>query len=585
MRSGSFFARVFCLVILTIILTVVCTSAVFSRVAQSIFTRIKENELFSQANVISSVYADNAGAIDEIVAEICYYADSDTTAGLCAVVVDERGLIAASAGALSDEFRGLLSRAARSSMGRGSMRTSDILGSTIADIVGVSIPIKDDAERTIGAVAMMVPLNNALGALNNLTWAMGTSLLVVLPLIVVAAYFIIGRIVMPIKQIRDVAVGMVSGNLEARADDSLKGEMGQLSRSLNLLSQELSNSISALTSERNRLKQTLDGLNEGIVSVDGMMHITNRNPALNEMFSAYTGEYRNDEYMSIVPNGQVWTRLKAAMDRGIDDTLVFPLGESAIRAAISPIRNGEGEIVGAVGMFTDITESERLERTRRDYVANVSHEMRTPLTAMRALLEPLSEGMVPDEAAKQRYYSIMLRETMRLSRLIDDLMELSRLQSGKLTMSVAAVSVCEMARELEGKYKPIAEDHMLTFINEVPDDCPMVATNADRLEQIFVILIDNAMKYTPGEGTVGISAKWDGYSVTVCVHDSGIGIDPRDQPYVFDRFYKVDKAHSELGSGLGLSIAREILAMMGEKIWVESTPGNGSKFMFTLKRA
>ncbi|MEA5065060.1 MAG: ATP-binding protein, partial [Eubacteriales bacterium] len=394
--------------------------------------------------------------------------------------------------------------------------------------------------------------------------------------------WVVGRIVQPLKQMRDVAVGMASGNFEARADDSQRGEIGQLGRSLNHLSRELKRTISALTLERNRLQQALDGLREGIVAVDLDGRVTHSNPAVVRLF-AQLRRGAEDERTRLIPDLQVWADFDGALASGEASARILTVGDRRIQLSIAPLF-GEEAVAGAVGLFTDVTESERLERTRRDYVANVSHEMRTPLTAMRALLEPLSEGMVSDQAARKRYYDIMLRETMRLSRLIDDLMELSRLQSGALAIEPQAVELVGLLKELEGKYAPVAEDHSLSFSLAV-GDCPKVLANPDRLEQLLVILLDNAMKYTPEGGRVSVEATWSKHAVTLCVRDTGIGIDPRDQPYVFDRFYKADKAHSGLGSGLGLSIASELIAQMGERIWLESAPGEGSAFCFTLRRA
>ena len=257
-----------------------------------------------------------------------------------------------------------------------------------------------------------------------------------------------------------------------------------------------------------------------------------------------------------------------------------------VRLVISPIIDEIGATAGAVGLFSDITQQERLERTRREYVANVSHEMRTPLTAMRALIEPLKEGMVTSEDARMRYYDIILREILRLSRLINDQLELSRLQSGTLAIQKERMRLEDLVLDVCDRYSSIAQEHSLKFDLDTDfGQCPAVYSNADRIEQMMVILLDNAIKYTPEGGSISVSATWDEKNVTMCVSDTGVGIAREDLPYVFDRFYKVDKAHSGKGSGLGLSIAKELLMRMGEEIWVVSEQGKGSKFFFTIKRA
>lgn len=256
--------------------------------------------------------------------------------------------------------------------------------------------------------------------------------------------------------------------------------------------------------------------------------------------------------------------------------------DMTLRLTIAPTVDELGGIVGAVGLFSDITQMERLERTRREYVSNVSHELRTPLTAMRALVEPLKEGMVTAEADRQRYYDIILREVMRLSRLINDQLELSRLQSGTIAIQKSKMALDDLVYDVCDRYVAIAAEHglelkVLTDFSE----CPVVYGNEDRVEQMLIILLDNAIKYTE-EGSVSVSATWDDEKVTLSVRDTGVGIADEDLPYVFDRFYKVDRAHSGKGSGLGLSIARELLHWMGEEIWVNSKEGQGSTFSFTV---
>ena len=183
-----------------------------------------------------------------------------------------------------------------------------------------------------------------------------------------------------------------------------------------------------------------------------------------------------------------------------------------------------------------------------------------------------------------RYYDIILREVMRLSRLINDQLELSRLQSGGVAIQKQRMPLDDLIYDVCDRYHSIAEEHGLTLnIESDLGGCPTVYANSDRVEQMLIILLDNAIKYTE-QGSVGVKVAWDDEKVCVTVRDTGIGIDESDLPYVFDRFYKVDKAHSGKGSGLGLSIAKELLKRMDEEIWVESKKGEGSAFTFTVHR-
>lgn len=409
--------------------------------------------------------------------------------------------------------------------------------------------------------------------------ALAAALAVGVPLI----HKILDPAVRPIVELRDVAVSVAGGNLDARANEHINGELGELGKALNNLSYQLSRNMYTLIVERNRLKHMIDGLSEGIVAIDNQGHVTHTNPALERLFQKQKlALHLPDARLKWIPDKSVWDDFDGVIRTGTPMTRNLESRDMILRLTITPIVDEIGAIAGAVGLVSDITQMERLERTRRDYVSNVSHELRTPLTAMRALIEPLKEGMVTTEADRMRYYDIILREIMRLSRLINDQLELSRLQSGTLSIKKSRMRLDDLVYDVCDRYNAIAEEHGLA-LNVLTDfsECPVVYANADRVEQMLIILLDNAIKYTE-EGSVSLSATWDDDRVVISVKDTGIGIEETDLPYVFDRFYKVDKAHSGKGSGLGLSIASELLKQMEEEIWVTSEKGHGTEFCFTI---
>ena len=399
------------------------------------------------------------------------------------------------------------------------------------------------------------------------------------------AKWLLVKSVKQIIELKDIAVRVSGGDFDAHADESAPDEMGELGKALNKLSHELSRNMYMLIVERNRLKHMLDGLSEGIIAIEADGSVTHINPAISGLF-----EQRKiavglpDARMKHVPDKSVWEDFDNVIKTGEPMTRNLSSRDMTIRLTITPIVDEIGAIAGAVGLFSDITQSERLERTRREYVSNVSHELRTPLTAVRALVEPLKEGMVTREEDRMRYYDIILREVMRLSRLINDQLELSRLQSGGVAIQKQKMTLDDLVYDVCDRYQSIAEEHGLALhIESDLSDCPSVYANPDRVEQLFIILLDNAIKYTE-QGSVNVRVEWDEEKVTLSVRDTGIGIAAEDLPYVFDRFYKVDKAHSGKGSGLGLSIAKELLNRMDEQIWVESVQGEGSTFSFTIHR-
>lgn len=224
-----------------------------------------------------------------------------------------------------------------------------------------------------------------------------------------------------------------------------------------------------------------------------------------------------------------------------------------------------------------------LEQTRRDYVANVSHELKTPVSSIRAIAETLNDDNLTDRIDRKKYHSMILRESMRLESLIGDMLELSRLQSGNIALEKSVVRIDDILAEVIDKFEVMANDLEIEFVTpEFLEDAPLLYTNFNRIVQVLVILLDNAFKFTTSEGQVRLQIKYKKEYMEVHVHDTGVGIPKEDIPFIFDRFYKVDKAHASKGTGIGLSIAHEIMIHLGEDIYAKSEIGQGSRFIFTI---
>lgn len=447
-------------------------------------------------------------------------------------------------------------------------------------MVAVAVPIVY-AGSVQGAVFMAQSMNEVVAGMNSLSNALMFSIFGVAVLMIPMVFFLAFRLARPMRQMRDVALAMAAGDFTVRADEGDPGEIGELGGALNMLSSELGRTISALRVESNRLRSTLNGLSEGIIAVDAQGAITHANPAVQALFGV-AGSPDGADRALLAATPEVWALYDEVLRTGEARTQNLRVGERVVRASVSPLEGEHGRFAGAVGVLSDITASERLEQTRRDYVANVSHELRTPLTAMRGLIEPLRDGLVQDEEKRQHLYDIILRETMRLSRLVSDMLELSRLQSGTCSLEKQVFNPARMLHSVFDTYAQYADDYGQTLRLHAPDALPDVTGNPDRTEQVLVAILDNAMKYTPEGGTVDLIAEPGPELLRVTVKDSGPGIAPADLPHVFERFYKADKAHQGKGTGLGLAIAHEIMKQLGEELTVASDQGQGSAFTFTL---
>ncbi len=443
-------------------------------------------------------------------------------------------------------------------------------------LVVVAVPVTF-MDEVIGAVFMAQSMTEIMGGMQALTNTLALSLLLVALLMLPVVLFFAARMVKPISRMRTVALTMAGGDLTVRAEDTSNDEYGELGRALNYLSSELGRTISSLQMERNRLQSLINGLSEGIIAVDEKGATTLINPAVYGLLNLNPGA---DNVRAAAPDVFAMFDEALASAQGVKKTIWQ--GDVALHISVSPLLTQSGEVSGCVGIVSDVTSAERLEQTRRDYVANVSHELRTPLTAMRALIEPLRDGLVKTEEQRQQIYDVVLRETMRLSRLVNDMLELSRLQSGTASLSRSIFAPLPLLDLIHETYSAYAEDYQQTFVYDVPKDLPNVIGNPDRTQQVLIALLDNAFKYTPEGGTVTLSACTEKDIVRIRVIDTGVGIPAEDLPHVFDRFYKVDKSHHSKGTGLGLAIAYEIMKHLGEEMSVTSEPGKGSCFTFTL---
>lgn len=449
----------------------------------------------------------------------------------------------------------------------------------IGESLVAGVPIVNDNGQILGGVVILQPTRAISEAMFSMRMMIYTLLFVgaLLMISILGGYF--RRMTGPLHEMSEVAIKMSKGNFDIRASENEEGEVGLLARALNNLCETLSGTIYQLRFEKGQLDEILQSLSDGVVAMDGSGELTHYNTAIMGMFGVVNVEKRQD----LIADPMVWKSFDEVFATGESQSINYPAaGDKVLLISVSPVNTDEGVRTGVVGLFKDITEMERTEKMRREYVANVSHELRTPLTAVRGLLEPLADGMVTDEESRQRYYKIMLHEVMRLSRLITDMLTLSRLQAGTEYMEFSRVNLEELINDVAMSYAGPARQKDISL--EV--DCVHAVdalTDPDRIEQVLIILLDNAIHYTPEGGRITLRLR-SGERLLVSVEDNGCGIPEKDLPYIFERFYKVDKSRGEGGTGLGLSIARYIMEKLDETITVDSTVGVGTCFTFTVKR-
>ena len=379
----------------------------------------------------------------------------------------------------------------------------------------------------------------------------------------------------PARIITEMAGRLTEGELVTLPENLPGKDMREIAGALNYMSRTVTRAIGDLKYEKETMSLILEGLNEGILAVDEKGTILHENAAAWRLLGGEATEACRAVMACLLEKHEEnhWEQK-------------FTFGCRVLYFAVSRLPQNEktGRSRGAVALIRDITEQECLERTRHDYVANISHELRTPLASIRGLGEGLRDGLVTDEADRKRYYGIIVQEVTRLSRLVNDMLELSSLQSNPAAFEMERVDPNELIYDLHDRNGSLFTEKRIAFERSLPDDpLPDIRSNEDRLSQVLTIFLDNARKYTPEGGTVTLGAEQMEKGIRFFVRDTGIGMDEETQRLAFDRFHQAERGRSDKGSGLGLSIAKEVLQKMGVEIKVKSAPGEGSEFSFIIE--
>jgi two-component system phosphate regulon sensor histidine kinase PhoR len=327
---------------------------------------------------------------------------------------------------------------------------------------------------------------------------------------------------------------------------------------------------------------------EGLLLLDRNRRIYLANRAFKNLFGLKT-ELRGKTIMEALRVHELATLVERVESDGqvFDYELKLPeLSERWLQVNAAAISNSSGEREGTILVFHDLTRLKQLERTREEFVANVSHELRTPLSLIKGYVETLLDGARNDPEVAQRFLKIIERNASRLDLLIQDLLAISALESGRVTLNLQPIPLRPLADKVLADFKTRTNEKGVKLINDLPE---LIATaDANRLEQVLANLVDNAIKYGRAEGTVIVGGQQtDADKLELFVQDDGPGIPPESLDRVFERFYRVDKARSreQGGTGLGLSIVKHIVQSHGGKVWVKSEPGKGATFFFTLPPA
>ncbi|MCL6592400.1 MAG: cell wall metabolism sensor histidine kinase WalK [Alicyclobacillus sp.] len=453
-----------------------------------------------------------------------------------------------------------------------------------AETVSVYLLLPGPQPGLLAVSQRMSVLDDPLARMRNLIlFAMALGVLLTTGL----AFVISKNLSRPLVQMNRIAEQMARGQFSGEIQVVTTDEVGRLGRTFNALAGQLDRTIEALKQEKNQLSSILSSLRDGVVAADLGGSITLMNPPAQRMLSAWTQAGQEPSDVRRLPE---FMQHLAQQVLEYKQTVVqeFSAHNRSLVLTTTPLFASDGETVrGTVSVLRDVTEERRLDRLRKDFIANVSHELRTPLSMMQGYAEALLDEFGDDPEQRAELTQIIHDETLRMKRLVNDLLNLAQLESGQFPLSLARMDLTDVIKRVARKFAALSSERGIRLRTEGVEQPVWVLGDRDRLDQVFTNLLDNAFRHTHTGGHVGVVVQTAQRWVHVRVMDTGSGIPAEDIPYIWERFYKADKARTRgsAGTGLGLAITRHIVLEHGGEVDVESELGRGTTFTVTLPLA
>jgi two-component system, OmpR family, phosphate regulon sensor histidine kinase PhoR len=443
--------------------------------------------------------------------------------------------------------------------------------------------LRSDEASTAGFVRVAVPLDRVQAELAQVRNSIQTAAVLTTLVALALALYVAERTAKPVRRLTAVARRMAAGDLEARLLPRTNDEIGVLTRAFNEMGEQLREKVTTLAEERARLAMVLELMADGvlIVSEDGRVELLN--PAAGELLQVEAEETVGSSYAQVVQHHELIELYQRSRASGREEAATVDMAQRNlfVQGTVTPLRGAEP---GHLVILQNLTPIRHLQTVRRDFISNLSHELRTPLASLKALVETLRDSALDDPPAARHFLDRAEYEVDALTQMVQELLELSRIESGKAPLRLAATPVLEVIGPAVERLQSQAERKGQSLTVNVPEELPPVLVDGPRAAQVMSNLLHNAIKFTPEGGKIevtAIKAAGEDYAV-VSVRDNGRGIPAIDLPRIFERFYKADRARSEGGTGLGLAIARHLVQAHGGRIWVQSREGEGSTFSFTL---
>lgn len=463
--------------------------------------------------------------------------------------------------------------------------TNDRIWKLVSPIIA-----NDGSNKVLGVISLKTNIETVYQQIEEITLIFLNASLISMGLTILLALFISRAITKPITEMTNQTIQMTGGNYSGQVKIYGEDELGQLSLAINDLSIKVEDAQESTEAERRRLNSVLTHMTDGVIATDRRGKIIIINEMALEMLNTSQEEAVGQSILKILKKEDEFTlRNLLKNDQELSFDFSTPETPLILQGGFSLIQRETGFISGIVCVLHDVTEQEKIERERRDFVSNVSHELRTPLTSMRSYLEALIDGAWQDPEIAPKFLQVTQEETDRMIRMISDLLNLSRMDSGNSTLDLEYVNINRLFNHVLDRFDMMIQtaghlDRTYTIEREITNRQIWIEVDTDKMIQVFDNIMNNALKYSPEGSVIRCSLKETHDNVIISITDKGLGIPKKDLPHIFNRFYRVDKARARSmgGTGLGLAISKEVVERHHGKIWVNSIDGEGTTFYILL---
>ncbi|PEB42992.1 cell wall metabolism sensor histidine kinase WalK [Bacillus pseudomycoides] len=460
-------------------------------------------------------------------------------------------------------------------------------GNTGRRVQVMATPIEGEKGKIIGVIHIVASMEDVYKQMKDINQIFATGTVIALLVTAVLGILLAQTITRPISDMRRQAIEMAKGNYSRKVKVHSHDEIGQLALAFNNLSKKLQQARSSTESERRKLSSVLSHMTDGVIATDRKGDIILLNDPAEKMLNVSRETALDQSVLEVLGIQEEFT-LDHLYEEPDSVLLDFSTRNEPyiLRASFSVIQKETGKANGLIAVLYDVTEQERIDRERREFVANVSHELRTPLTTMRSYLEALSDGAWQDPNIAPQFLTVTQEETERMIRLVNALLQLSKLDSTEHRLMKEWVDFTDFFNNVIDRFEMSKEQNVI-FKRSFSKKSRFIDMDADKITQVLYNIISNALKYSPEGGTVTYRLRDREDMLEISVSDQGMGIPKENVEKIFERFYRVDKARSRQmgGTGLGLAIAKEMIEAHGGSIWAKSEEGKGTTIYFTLPMA